>query len=218
MFSGSRLDARIVTPGAACQQLPREFGARVHNVLAIVEHEQEAPVARELEQCLEHRMPRVFLHAERGGHRLRHQPGIADRREFDQPHAVRIIVEHLCRHLQRQARLAEASAAQQRQEPRLAEQPGDFGEFALARDERRQLLRQVVRRLRERPQGRKLSLQRRMHDLAAPARAGPGRAAGPAPGRAAKCPAAAGRRPARRRPATRGSGRRARRSSRAPRD
>ena len=115
MLRYSRLDARIFTCGPDSQQLSCQFGAGLRQVLAVVEQEQQAPVLDEFHQGFEDRPPGLFLYAEHRGHRLRDEARIGDRRQFHEPHAVGIVVQHLCGHLQRQPALAEAADAQQRQ-------------------------------------------------------------------------------------------------------
>jgi len=134
-------------------------------VFAIVEHEQEPPVPRELEQRVEHREPRFLLDANHAGDGLRNEARIGDGRQFDQPDAVGVVVERVRRHLQRQAGLAEAAASQQRQQAHVAEQRPHFRKLALAGDKWRQLSRQVVGRRLERAQRRELRAQTRMDDL-----------------------------------------------------
>ena len=57
------------------------------------------------------------------------------RREFDEPDAFGIVVQYVGRDLQRQPRLAQAADAEQRQQPRFAQQSLDFGQLRLAADE-----------------------------------------------------------------------------------
>src|SRR5271154_6915119 len=71
---------------------------------------------------------------------------IFDRSQVDEPYAVRELVQYIGRNLQRQASFAEATHAQQREQARPLEQALSVGELALAPDERRDLLWQVVRR------------------------------------------------------------------------
>ena len=61
--------------------------------------------------------------------------------------------------LERQPRLAEAAHAGEREQPGGAQQPAQVGDLALAPDEGRHLLRQVVRRRRERAQRREIRSQ-----------------------------------------------------------
>ena len=97
--------------------------------------------------------------------RTRHQQRVGDRAELHQPYAVRIGIKGVRGHLQREPSLANSADAHQRQEPASHQQVLDFGELALASDERRKLLRQVVGRCFERAQRRKFLSQLRMHKL-----------------------------------------------------
>ena len=147
------------------QQALRELGARLHEVLAVVEDQQQVPVPHELQQRVDDREPGLFLHAQHRRHRLRHETRIVDWSELDQPRAVGKRVEGVGRHLERQPGLAEAAATQQCQQACLGELFSYVDEFAFAPDEGRELLRQVVRRCFKRAQRRKLLPQCRMHHL-----------------------------------------------------
>jgi hypothetical protein len=84
----------------------------------------------------------------RGGVRQKsciHYPG-----QFNHPGAVRVAFEHLRRHTLRQARLAYATGADQRQQSGGAQQMLDFNQLLIASDETVELNRQVVQRARGR--------------------------------------------------------------------
>ena len=70
--------------------------------------------------------------------------GILQRREVDEPDTVGKRLELLSRELQRQARLAAAADAGQRQQPRLRHEARQVGQRCVATDEARARLRQVV--------------------------------------------------------------------------
>jgi hypothetical protein len=61
------------------------------------------------------------LDAEHRGHRLRHHPRIRERRELDEPHAIRKVVQHIGPCLQRDPRLPKTADARDRHEPILVE-------------------------------------------------------------------------------------------------
>ena len=84
-----------------------------------------------------------FLHAKHLRHRRRHQRGITDRSELDQPHAVAVRIHHFGRRLQREPGLADAARAHERQQAFARQQPLDLHQLALAADERRQRLGQI---------------------------------------------------------------------------
>ncbi len=85
--------------------------------------------------------------AQRLGRLADHQRGVADRREIEEPDPVRVLRHDLGRHLQREPGLAQPAHAQQRQQPHAGQALLDLAEFALAPDERRHLVGQVVRDL-----------------------------------------------------------------------
>ena len=152
-------------PGARLEKLFGQVGARVHEVLAVVEDDEELAVANELDERLDHGAARLLHDAEHGRDRLGNQPCIGDRRKLDEPDAVGKFVEHVGRDLQRQPRLAETAHPEQREQRRFLEQLSHLGLTALAADERRHLLRQVVRRRLERAEGREVLAQLGMHRL-----------------------------------------------------
>ena len=98
------------------------------------------------------RMPSTAAHS--GGHAL----GFLQRRQVDEPHPVGEGLELLLREAQRQARLAAAADAGQRQQPRRRQQAREVGERRLAADEACARVRQVVARaLGQRRGGRQQS-------------------------------------------------------------
>ncbi len=107
----------------------------------------------------------LFLEPKDRCQRLRHEVGIRQAREFDQPHAIRKRVEQVGGDLQREPRLAAAAGAGQREQPGLAQQRLHFRDFLFAADEARQLLRQVVGRRVQRAQRRERALQFAGHEL-----------------------------------------------------
>ena len=123
------------------QQLSRKLSARERQMLAVVEYEQQSSILDELDQGLRHRAPEFFLDAQHRRNSLRNQPCVNKRRKLDEPHAVRILVDHVGGDLQRRTRLAQPTDAVQRHEPCLMEQVLDLSELALAPHERRQLMR-----------------------------------------------------------------------------
>ena len=134
-------------------------------MLAVVEDQQRLQRLEVRAQRLRERASRLFAHAQHLRDLVRDQRRIADRREIDEPDAVRIRVEHVGGDLQREAGLAETAHAEEREQARALEQLLRLGDFALAPDERRELLRQVVRRRFERAQRREILPQVGMQDL-----------------------------------------------------
>ena len=82
-----------------------ELGARVDEMLAVVEHDQYMRVAKGARERLSHR-PRLRADPDRGGHRAGHERGIRQRCELDQPDAIHVVLKRLARGPQRQTRLA----------------------------------------------------------------------------------------------------------------
>ena len=76
-------------------------------------------------------------------HRGRHQHGIADRSELNQPHTVAIRIHYLGGHLQRKPGLADAADANDGQQSLARQQPLDLDQLPFAADERRQWLGQI---------------------------------------------------------------------------
>jgi hypothetical protein len=87
-------------PRTRLQQLLRQFGAGMREMLAVVEHEQQVAVLYEFHHRFEHRPAGFFFHAQHGRHDLRDQACVSDGRHLHEPHAVGIVVQHLGRHLQ----------------------------------------------------------------------------------------------------------------------
>ncbi len=110
-------------------------------------------------------LPDFLADAEDVARGVRDERRVADRREVDEPYAVRIHVEHVRGDLQRQPRLAEAAHAEQREQARAFEESLRVGELGFAPDERRSLLRQVVGRRLERAQRGKVLPELRVQEL-----------------------------------------------------
>ena len=139
--------------------------ARRDKVLAVVEHDEQLAVLDMGGERFDQRPSRLVAHREDLRGDARNQRRIADRRQIDEPDAIRKVLHQVGGDLQRQPRLAETAHPQQRQQPRLPEQVLGVAELALAPDERRDLLRKIVRRRLERAQRRKILLDFRMHEL-----------------------------------------------------
>ena len=106
---------------AGAQERDDEFGARVEQVLAVVEHEEHRTVTEEPRKCVGCGAARLVREAERPDRRYRHHLGIGDRREIDEPH---IAVELGCRlggDLHRQPGLTDAARAGQGHQPVLGQ-------------------------------------------------------------------------------------------------
>ena len=146
--SGNRLEQRV-----------GESRARVDQVLAVVEDDQQRVLAQVLAQALGDGLAGVLADTQHVTRGVGNQRWVANRREVDEPHTVGIAVQHVGGDLQRKPGLAEAAHAEERQQPRSIEEPLRLGELGLAPDERCRLLRQVVGRRLERAERGKILAQ-----------------------------------------------------------
>ena len=166
-------DAQRLTAGrqqrqvrAVPQQRVGELGASVDEVLAVVQHHQQAALADRLHQRIRHRAARLQADAQHIRHRHRHQLRVAERGQVGEPHPLPSAIGQPGRHLQPQPGLARPARPSQRHQPRGAHQRPHRGQLHLPADEARHLRGQVGRQLRvaQRPQRRErrrqfLSLQ-----------------------------------------------------------
>jgi hypothetical protein len=134
-------------------------------MFAVVQNDQQVALADVREQGVLDGLPRRLRNAEHRCDDLGHEPRIRGGCKLDEPDAVGIVVDDAGSDLQRQPRFAEAAGSDERDQARSREQRLDLGRLALATDERRDLLGQVVRRRLQRSQRRKRLAQRRVDDL-----------------------------------------------------
>ena len=151
--------------GRGAQQRVGQLGACAHQVLAVVDDEERLVASDVRAQRLQQRLARLLLDVEDLRGDARDQRRVLDRCQVDEPHAVGELFEHVGGDLQRQARLAVTAEAEQRQQPRFAQQALRVGELALAADERRDLLRKIVGRRFERTQRGERVAQLRVDEL-----------------------------------------------------
>ena len=118
--------------------------APLEQVLDVVENEQQLLRSKIVAERLDHGPRRLLLDFERLCHGLRHETRIRERGELDQPHAVTKRVEQLASHLDREAGLARAASAGQRQQPIRRHKLLELHDLLLATNEARQLTGQVV--------------------------------------------------------------------------
>ena len=114
--------------GAGPQERIGQAGAGVQDVLAVVQHQQQAALRQGARQGLRHGLSGHLAHVQGGGHRLPYQGRIGHRAQLHQPHPVRIqrtvrpaadVLPHQAPcHLEGQARLAAAPGAGQRHQAR----------------------------------------------------------------------------------------------------
>ena len=93
---GERLAAggEDVQVGAGLQERLGQCGDGSDQVLAVVQHQQQTTGAQVVGQRRRQRPARLLANAQDGGDRVRHQLGIGQRRQLDQPDAVRERVQH----------------------------------------------------------------------------------------------------------------------------
>ena len=64
-------------------------------MFAIIQDQQQSAVPDVLDERRRDRLAGLVLDAKYGGDGLRHQAGVANGRQFDQPHAIRIVVKRV---------------------------------------------------------------------------------------------------------------------------
>ena len=134
---------------AAGQQLGRGAGGGLDQVLAVVQHDQRAPVGEQVDEQGQRVGLARLLPAQRVGqpdraeHGLRDLRGVADRGQLGQPGAAGEPVQHPDRGLGGQPGLAGAAGADQRDQPVPVEQRGDRGQVVVPADEAGELGRHV---------------------------------------------------------------------------
>ena len=112
-----------------------QVGARVEQVLAGVQDQQQPLVPQVLEQRVEGG-PRVLLgQAEHARDRVRQQQRVAQAGLLDDPHAVGVVAGRLGRRAQRHPGLADAARPDHGHQPAALEHGGNLRQFALPADE-----------------------------------------------------------------------------------
>jgi len=96
--------------------------------------------------------------------------GIAKRRQFDQPGALRVSRRNLSGDLYGKPGLPDAADTGEGDKPGVRQQLCDFGEMFLTAEEARRLRREITRRLIESLQRREILLQPFRDDLIKPLR------------------------------------------------
>jgi hypothetical protein len=132
--------------GAAPEKRVRERGARVDEVLAVVEHEQEPPRPQVVDQRFVDGPVGLVGQAERGGDGPGDQRRRGDRRQIDEPDPVRVVARQPVGDLDREARLADPARPGQRDQAGHGEERADLGALRLAPDEAGRAEREVAPR------------------------------------------------------------------------
>ena len=76
--------------GAEAQQIDGQGRAGGHQMLAVVQDQQEMPSFQRVHERAPHRLPRLLLDAQHVGDRLGDKRGIGKRSQLDEPKAVPI--------------------------------------------------------------------------------------------------------------------------------
>ena len=122
-----------------------EPGRRVEQMLAVVEDQEQALGAEELDDAILDRGAGAVVDAERERDDLDHRLGVTRDRELAEPRAIRMVWHDLGRDLDRQAGLADAADTRQRHQARLLERAGDRRELVVTPHERIDLWWKVAR-------------------------------------------------------------------------
>ena len=165
MFSPSRLVANTRTRATGGLDRHHQRSHGTQEVLAVVEHHEQLLVTQVPDQRFLQTEARVRLHAEHSGDGVDDVVGVAHRRKLTQPRSVAKAWKHLCRNLEREPRLADATHARERHHPRSFERLADPLELALVPHERARSHRKVSGKRVDRPQPREVAWEIRVHYL-----------------------------------------------------
>ena len=111
-------------------------------MLAVVQHEQQAPAPKRGGKGGPDRLARIFLHAQGCRDSLGHQGTIRQGGKLDQVNAGRILCDTLDRDREPQPGLPDAAGTGQREQSAVGEQAPDLAALRLPADERGELNRQ----------------------------------------------------------------------------
>jgi hypothetical protein len=156
---------------AGAQQRVHQLGGGVDHVLAVVQADQQPPIPEVHGQRPQGPAGGLDHHPGAGRHQLGHPRGIGHRAQIDPPDAVRPPVRQARSRLHRQAGLAAAARARERDKLMTPEQPLHDGQLATPADEARDLQREVVGQCIEGPQRRELARELLEAQLEDPLRA-----------------------------------------------
>ena len=112
-------------------------------MLAVVQHQQHPTFADKPQQHVHRGATLLVGQPQRADHRDRHQIGIGDRRQIDQPHPAAESTGDPCRHLHRQARFADTARAGECHEPVVGQDLPHVFDFGVAPDEALELHRKM---------------------------------------------------------------------------
>jgi hypothetical protein len=114
-------------------------------MLAIVQHEQEAPAAERLADRVDGRATRAITDMRGGCDCGTNAASVGDRGELDEPDAIGVLLEEIGSEVEGETGLATAAWSGQRQQPGRLKALNCIGDLALPSDELRRVRRQVVR-------------------------------------------------------------------------
>ena len=130
---------------AGAQEGVRQRGAGRHEVLAVVQHQQQALLRQGRRERGRRGLPGTLADAQGARHGLGDEGRVGQRGQLDQPHPARVPGQGPLRDLQGEARLAGAPGAGDRQQRRRLEAPRQLRERRAAPDEAARRARQVAR-------------------------------------------------------------------------
>ena len=145
--------------GGLAQDRVDEIRRRGQDVLAVVDHDEQASARQRVDDALGHRPARSGRDPEDRRHGVGHGRGIADRRQLDHPDAVGELVGQLGGDLHREPGLADPARTGEGHEPVRLHELADLLHLHLAADEARDLHRQVPGGRVQRPQRRERGLE-----------------------------------------------------------
>ena len=131
-------------PGRGPEDLGREGGGHLEQVLAVVEDEQEMPLAKMREQKHKRLRAGLVAQVECRQHRVGDESGDAHLRQLDPPRAGGKAAAQICRCTQSEPRFADAARSDQADETGTRELLPQLGELVATADEARRFGRQVA--------------------------------------------------------------------------
>jgi hypothetical protein len=131
--------------GAVVQDALDQVCGRLHQVLAVVEHQQGAGRAETVRNAFRQAAPRLFADAQHRREMLRDQPAVSEGIEGDEPDAAGVLRRHLGGDGERQPRLADPACPHERHQPAPPQLKGHVGPLILPADQRGEGRREIDR-------------------------------------------------------------------------
>jgi hypothetical protein len=113
----------------AAHERASQSGAGLQQVLAVVEYQQQTLVSEPLDQVGGQLSPRSLLDTQHCADKPRYQLGVTERRQLDEPHAIRPLVSLGGRYFERQSRLADATRPHEGHQSRRGHETRDLFSF-----------------------------------------------------------------------------------------